>query len=316
MAIFLDNLYDIGSFKALQGSSKNFKDGAGILLGRSLEYIDPKVLEQKFPALSFLQSGITVNNSGGYAENITKRKRTVMGSDTVTGASDRGGNKEEITLALSKDTIKVFDGYRFSKWTETDLRQAEMENVNLVTSYIKGHNEIYNHIIDKAGFVGVEGNLGLLNYGFTSSASTGLLSTLTPQQMYDEFATLITSQWNGVFNTEGFKANVVVTSDIVINKLSATMLNTASGTSTVMRALQDNFGGVKFVATGKAYNGTSSVAVAFSNFEEAMSFRVPLKLQIGEIIKESSFAYKIDSMFRVAGLDVAEDTAGRKLTGL
>lgn len=316
MMVLFDNLYNVDSFKSLQDSKKNFTDGMGIVLARNLEYIDPKVLEQKFPTLSFLQTGISVDNSGGYAENITKRKKSIVGDDTVTGGSARGANKGEITLNYERDTIKVYDGFKFSKWTETDIKKAELEGINLVTDYIRGHNEVFNHIIDKAGYEGVEGNLGLLTYGFNSTGATGLIGTLTPQQMYDEFATLITSQWNGVFNTDGYKANVIVTSDLVINKLTSTMLNTASGTSTVMRALQDNFAGVKFVATRKAYNGTSSVAVAFANFEDAMSFRVPLRLQIGEIIKQSSFSYQVDSMFRVAGLDVVESTAGRKLTGL
>lgn len=316
MAVFMDNLYNLDSFKTLQDSKSKFTDGMGIVLARNLEYIDPKVLEQKFPALTFLQSGISVDNSGGYADNITKRKKSVVGDDTVTGGSDRGANKGEISLKYEKDTIRVYDGFKFSKWTETDIKKAELEGINLVTDYIRGHNEVYNHIIDKAGLVGVEGNLGLLNYGFASTGATGAITGLTPQQMYDEFATLITDQWNSVYNTAGYTANVIVTSDIVLNLLSKTMLNTASGTATVMRALQDNFAGVKFVGTSKAYNGTSSVAVAFSNMSEAISFRVPVRLTIGEIIKQSSFSYQVDSMFRVAGLDVAESTAGRKLTGL
>jgi hypothetical protein len=312
---FLDSLYNIDSFEAM-ASKKDFADASGVVLARNLEFVSPKILEQKFPALTFLQSGIMVDNAGGYASKITKRKTTVVG-DTSFGGSDFGANKGKISISREEDSINVYDDFKFSEWTQTDLKKAELEGINLVTEYIKGHNKIYNELIDKAGYEGVLGNDGLFNYsGFASSGATGAFSGLTAQEMYEEMTTLILDQWNGVYNTDGYMANVVATSPIIINLLTKTMLNTASGTASVMKALQDNFAGIKFVSTNKAYNGTSSVAVAFNNSEDAMSFRIPLKLEIGEIIKPSSFTYKVESMFRVAGLDVAEDGAGRKLTGL
>jgi len=312
----LETLVALTSFAALADSAKNFTDGVGVVLARNLEHVTPKIFEQKYPDTTFLQTGITVDNSGGFAEVITKRKQSVQ-ADLNFGGSDRGANKGKISLGREKDTISVYGDTRFSEWTETELKQAKHENINLVTEYIKGHFKVYNELIDKAGYEGVLGNKGLLTYtGFASASASGAIRSLTAQAMYDEFSALIVDQWNGVNNTSGYMANVVVTSPVVINKLSTTMLNTAGSTKSVLKALQDNFAGVKFVGTAKAYDGTSSTAVAIANGEDAVTFRVPQRLTIGEIIKKSSFKYEVESMFRVAGIDVSEDTAGRRLLGL
>ena len=47
-----------------------------------------------------------------------------------------------------------------------------------------------------------------------------------------------------------------------------------------------------------------------------MIMRIPQPLTIGEIIKVGSFDFHVDSKYRIAGLDVLENTAGRLLTGL
>jgi hypothetical protein len=62
--------------------------------------------------------------------------------------------------------------------------------------------------------------------------------------------------------------------------------------------------------------GGSSATVAYANSDEAMKMRIPLALTIGEIVKLGSFNFHVDSKYRIAGLDVLEDTAGRILTGL
>ena len=98
--------------------------------------------------------------------------------------------------------------------------------------------------------------------------------------------------------------------------------NTAAGSSTVLKALRDNYPDVKFMSTFRAdtvANGgnlAASTVVAFNNNEESMKLRIPVPLTIGEIIKPSSFAFRVDSKFRIAGLDILESTSGRKLTGL
>ncbi|MFW2308261.1 hypothetical protein, partial [Aliarcobacter butzleri] len=58
--------------------------------------------------------------------------------------------------------------------------------------------------------VGNSINKGLLNYaGFTTDSSAAI-TTLSGEQAYDAIATLITDQWNGVNNTNGYLAGRVM----------------------------------------------------------------------------------------------------------
>src|SRR5690606_36790189 len=188
---------------------------------------------------------------------------------------------------------------------------------------VEAHNEIYMRELDRIGYLGVAdvtGGEGLLKYsGFGSAGATGAIDGLTAQQMYDDIAGLITDQGNGVNNTEGYKANRVDMPVYALNTLSVTILNTANGSSSVLRALQDNSPGVVFTDTFRA-DDTGGVGVshtvAYANSEDATKMRIPVPLTIGEIIKQSSFDYRVDSKYRIAGIDILEDTAGRILTGL
>jgi hypothetical protein len=47
-----------------------------------------------------------------------------------------------------------------------------------------------------------------------------------------------------------------------------------------------------------------------------MVMRIPQPLTIGEIVRRGSFNHAVDYKYRIAGLDVLEDSAARILTGL
>lgn len=317
----IGQLYDIDSVVTFKDSRK-FQDNsyAGVVLARNLEQIDPTWYEKQFPDLAFLLSGIDVDNTGGFAERIRSRRRRPQG--TFRNAGDSADNKGKITIAGETSFINVIEREAESKWTDTEIRQSELEGVNLPGEFVRYHNEIYLREIDEMGLIGFNGNEGLLTYsGFTSTAASGAIATLTPQQMYDEYATLITEQWNGVNNTAAYKGMVVETPVYAINTLNATILNSAGGQNamSVMQALMANFPGVKFLGTFRADDAISpgvSATVVHSVNRESMLMRVPEPLRIGEIVKLGSFDFKVDSKYRVGGLDVLENTAGRRLTGL
>jgi len=137
--------------------------------------------------------------------------------------------------------------------------------------------------------------------------------------MYSDISSLINDQWAAVNNTPEYKANRVTMPVYVMNALQSTILNSAAGSSSVLKALQDNFPDVQFLATYRADDAVSdgvSATVAYSNNPESMVMRIPVPLTVGEIIQTSSFKYTIESKYRIAGLDVLENTAGRILTGL
>jgi hypothetical protein len=314
----IGNLYNLDSFQGFQDSitTSGFADSfAGTVLARNLTAVDPKIFEKKYPELAFVNSGIQADNSGGYSAQIQSLRIQALGG--FRNAGDAADNKGKISLAGEDSFIKVTERQAESKWTDSEIKQAELQNINLPQRYIQHHNAIYLREVDEIGLTGGQlGNPGLLNFGFAATSSNAI-GTLTPIQMYEVIADLIIDQRNTVNNTPEYSANRVIMPVDVMNTLSVTILNTAAGSATVMRALQDNFPDVQFLASFRAGDvGGASATVAYSNSDEAMKMRIPLALTIGEIVKLGSFNFHVDSKYRVAGLDVLETTAGRIVTGL
>ncbi len=325
-----NKLYNKDSIARLMGQAKSstFTDSAGgLVLGRNLEAVDPTIFKQQFAGLSLLTSGLTIDNSGGYANSIRKKKLGKQGGFSYSG--DKSANKGKITINAEDDSLRVYQLEAFSEWGNTEIEQAKMENINLVQEFLETTNLAYNQSLDSIGYLGHRFNdgsaksEGLLNHaGFVTSSAGGAIDTLAGDKQYDAIASLITDQQTGVSNVEDYMANVVTMPTRVYNVISKTILNTASGSSSVLSALQANFAGVSFQMTSKAdtvANGgqlTASATVAWSNRRNSILMRVPKTLEIGEIVKRGSFDFQMDSVARIGGLDVAEDGAGRILTGL
>ena len=322
----VQSLYGIKSFDAAaQYAKKNFKDEGGIILARNLEHVSAEIFTQEFAGLTFLQQGITVNNEGGYATSIRKLKLRTEGGFRESGTNTNTTGK--ITLSGEDDSIPVFTMEAESDWSEIELKQAELENINLPSRFFEGHAELYNRKIDDLGYIGqvrTDGSqktVGLLNYGFTSNAAALTAEASTGQELYDEIAELITSQWAGVLNVDTYKADRVVMPSRVYNVAATKILNSAGSEMTVLRALQSNFPGVTFGLTTKSdtvANGgqlVDSTTVAFSSNRRAMQFRLPVPLNVSSV-DQRGFKYYVESYFGVAGLDVIEDDAAQVLTGL
>lgn len=309
-------IYNVDSFAAAYVAAKTLASDAGIILARNLEHVSTEVFSQRYAGLSFLNLGIEVNNEGGYADSITKIKTKINGSFALGGGGDNSNGK--ISLGGASDSIAVLYKDGFSEWNENEIKQAEIEGRNLTTEYFSAHNELYQQDIDNLGFIGQTGKTtGLLNYtGFASGGATGAFSGLTAQQMYDEVATLITTQWAGVLNDPVYSADRVVMPDGVYNRIARTILNTAAGAMSVLKALETNFPTVLFALTPKATSvGGSSRMVAFSSKRQAMQVRIPVPLEMSPIF-QAGFKYRFDSLYRIAGLDVIENGSGRILTGV
>ncbi len=315
----IGQLYDLDKFKALKESAgaTQFKDSeGGVVLAKSLTAVDPKVFEAKYPELSFVNSGISVDNSGGYARRIQSLKLVEQGD--FTDSTDVNSGKGKISLTAEDSFIKVFPKEAFSIWSDDELKEASMQNINLVQRYLATHNKSYNQKIDEVGYLGHGGQKGILNYaGFPTSASGSAIGTMSAIEMYDAISGLINEQHNGVNGTVEYSCDTVVMPVGVLNTLQATMLNTAGGSSSVLEALRDNHLGINFVSSFRAAEvGGTSATVAFSTNENAAVMRIPIRLTVGEIVKQTSFNFRVDSKFRIAGIDVLEDSSGRILTGL
>lgn len=320
------NLYDSASLKRLEASYNAAlasarkvmaKDSAysGIVLERDLVQVDPRVLERRSPELAFMNSGIQADNTGGYAQQIQTKRIQELGD--FTKSSDISQPKGKISIAAEQGTLNVSEYEAGSDWTDTDVRQAAMGNINLMDSLLSAANKVYMRKIDTAGLIGLDGNEGLLNNSlFTSEASSVDSTSATGEQMYGEVAELITDQWNGAVNIPEFMADRVILPISVMNRLNSTLLKSESGSKTVLAAIQENFRTVTFLSSHRAESVSATrVMVAFSSNSEGLIFRLPLPLQIGEVVKLGSFNFHVDYKFRLGGLDVLEPAACRLMTG-
>jgi len=315
----IGDLYDLQAFKKFKDSAKkpSFKDSAGgVVLARNLTAVDPKIFELKYPALAFVNSGIQVDNTGGYARMIQSLR--VIGEGDFADTRDASTNTGKISLRAENNYLEVYEKEAFSEWTDDEIKEAEMQNINLVENYLKTHNKKYLQKVDEIGLLGHNNQLGLLNYsGFDVVPASDTIDNLDAEGMYNEISNLIIGQRQEVNNIPEYSCNVVMMPIKVMNKLQGTILNSAGGSKSVLKALQDNYPDVKFIASFRCenVNGTS-VTVAYSTNREAMVMRIPVRLTIGEIVKVTSFKFRIDSKFRIAGLDVLEEASARKLIGL
>ena len=315
------SLYDIQSFSDKAAYAKGtFKDAGGIILARNLEHVSSEIFVQQYSGLTFLNSGVIVNNEGGFSTSIQKLKLAVEGGFKESGTSTNTTGK--ITLTGETDSIPSFTFEGESDWSEHELGQAELQNINLPSRYFDGHAELYNRKIDELGYLGqtrtdgTQKTLGLLNFGFTASASTTTAALSTGDALYGEIADLITDQWGAVLNVETFTADRVAMADTVYNICAKKIMNSAGSEMSVLKALEINFPSVTFVTTAKARDiGGSTRTTAYSSDRRAMQMRIPIPLKLTSV-DQRGIRYYVESYFAVAGLDVIESTAGRHLTGL
>jgi hypothetical protein len=80
----------------------------------------------------------------------------------------------------------------------------------------------------------------------------------------------------------------------------------------VLLALKGNFPSIAFTASFRA----KTDMVGFATSEDAMIMRIPEPLTIGEITTPTSFKFHVEAKYRAAGLDVLEDSAGYRLSGV
>jgi hypothetical protein len=298
-------------------NSTSFKDD-GIVLQQNLKYIDPKIFQKKFPENALMNLGITVDNTGGYNDEIQSLR--VIPTGQFRDVSDRSDGKGKIDIKGENSNIKVLERIADSDWTDSQAERASNQGINLQNQFVSAHNEQFQRELDEFGLLGFSGREGLLNNSdYTSNSASNTAANLSATDMYNEIADLIRDQHSTVQNIPQYKANVVLMATTVMNEYKSTILDTAGSHKSVLSALQTNFPDVQFVESHRAnasnFNSGGSRTVAFSTSEEAMKYRLPVPLTISEI-EQHLFQYYVASKFRAAGLDILEKNSGQILTGL
>ena len=311
----LKQLIDENSLLSHLEVAKNFKDANGILLAQHLTKVDPKIFARLYPDNVFLNSGLTIDNTGGLADTIKKIRLSAKGS--FSDSSNRGNNKGLISLDGESDSIGVIARESTIEYTDDEIEKAKLGNYNLVERLLSAVDEVYRKEIDEAIATGTSYNKGLLNHAGFVADSASVITGMTGVQMHDAIASLIVDQWNGVNNTNGYMADKVMLPTKVMNTLASTKWKPETSEKSVLQVLRESFETVTFLSSWRSNDvGGVSVTAAYSSNENGIIVRIPQPLVIGRTVPDGSFGYRADSKYRLAGIDVAETKACRLLTGL
>ena len=209
-------LYNIDSFKDLGNmvgetiKKIKFMDAYnGTVLERNLTAVDPTVFEKKYPDLTFFNTGIDADNTGGAAKRIQSLR--LLDNGEFKTAGDETSNKGKISISGEDNDILVHSKEAFAEWTKNDVETAALQNYSLTGKLMAAIDKQYKREIDAAGLTGIQSNAGLLNNTiFATSAASGAIATLAAQVMYDEISALIIDQHNAVSNTQEYMADMVI----------------------------------------------------------------------------------------------------------
>jgi len=302
------DLWDIDSISESIDKVKktNFSDAtAGVLLARSLEYVQKYIYKQLNQDETFLELGISVNNIGGYSEIITSLQARYLGDFKTSGSSD--STKGIITVGGAKSSMAVMQKEATSSWSFVELAQAKMGGFDVVSERYRAHNSKYMTMIDEVGFFGINGENGLINHETaTIVTATQPYGSDTNKELTDELAAFIISQRVG--QPRALQCDVVAISDDLMLRIMTS--NADDGIQQTIKDKLESSLGVSFVSSPKlkdaGSNGVNGKAVAFSTNEEALVFRIPIPLKFSKVSSSSNWDYSFKSIFRIAGLDVLQ----------
>lgn len=321
MTITVNQLYDVPSNRIFHDSGIKVlkKEGlfpenvmvsytdasSGVVQRRSLEVIDPTVLSIAYPENAFLNSGLGINNFGGYAEQVTSLRTRAQGA--FRKSSDKNSNKGRISVSGEKSTISVEEFDAQELWTDTEVEQAKLEKRNVVSEYMQATDRIYKEDLDEQMATGIDGVNGLLNHSdITPAALTAITDASTAKSDYETIAEFIRLQHSAVNNTPEYMANTFVMPISTYNIIMTKQMDTATNDRSVLRALMTNFGGIQFKNSWRCEDvGGVKRAGLFSTSDKVMKFRVPVPMKRSAVFVQG-FKYMADVKFRSAGIDLLE----------
>lgn len=307
----LNQLYNEQAFKAFADSAvsevKAFCDAPsnGVVMARSLEAIDPKVLQTRYPEFAFFNSGLTISNVGGYANTITSLRGDMQGRFKKT--TDKDTSKGRFTASAEKSSIQVDEFTAQAMYTFTEIKQAMLENRNIVQDYIRASDRAYKLEIEESIIFGVNGTSGLANHAdIEVTPSLGDITAGTGLNAYQAIADFLTTQHSEVNNIPQYMVNVAIMPTDIYNWLRKTLLNEKDPSVTVLSSLQRNFGDMKFMQSHYLSNiGGHKTICAFSTNEEVAKIRIPVPMTRSQVYT-LGFNHYHDAMFRLGGIDILE----------
>jgi len=302
------SIYDYNSI-ILASTAIAVMDGQnGAFARESLISVSSKIHKFIPNDVTVFDLGISVDNTGGYANAIKSLRSNIEGDFRKNGTSSDTAGK--ISISGDSNLIEV-DGYDAeSDYTVAEQNQAVLENRNLHGELLKGHQTKYLRGIDESVFLTLIDNTN----GFTRETSPTLVSAMTNEELSNTFHNLVIKQRNEV--STAYECNVIAVPKALKLRCDSSDYK-AIGEKTISQKLMDAFG-VKLVASqhlkGEGAGGTDAIC-AFNNSDESMVIRIPKKLGISPLDRRGNRFY-FEGSYRFAGLDILELGSGYVVEGL
>lgn len=322
----LSNVFNIESIKTLDSALQSFGDVAfkdapqGNLLNRQFLRLDPQIFEAKYPENTYLNSGITIDNSGGAATFIQSLRRNRSGQFKLAGDLDAA--KGLISYEHEVSGVQVFDYSAESKWTDQDVRRAAMANLtNPVNEFLRIHNELYQQHIDisvATGLRDLTGATGLLNYANFTDVTAPIAPT-TGKELYAAIISIIARQQskaNGIL--QFMPTHVIFPIDVMTACENTVYDSNGTNPDTVLAVLQRNYPNITFLQSVRNNTGGvggASVIIVYSANSENMKIRIPQPLRFAPQ-NQVGFTFTVESQFSIAGIDILDNNAATRMLNL
>jgi len=296
-------LYDFDGVKTFIQDSVD-----GLVAQGQLVKSSKQIFEEKFKDLTLWETGLIVNNEGGFARAIERLKVTPKGSfRSAMGRHDTNGI---ISLDGQSELIKIDVRDAESSYSIYDEKATQ---VNLLTGLMKAHNEVFVDDLDKIGYLGddILGNKGLLNIDYSSSFAGGKTwEAMTDKELTDALRELYITQTVAVGVKSLYATHIIVPVGVYL-KISVN--DYKDGVDLTIRRKMERDLGVKFVPTYRAVGVKDfgcDVAVAMSNDQYAQQFRLPQPLKFTPLFREN-YKRRVTSYYGVGGVDFINDCGAR-----
>jgi len=303
-----NQFYDYNSITKSLNDVK-FNDGQqGAFVKESLIKMSKTIHEYMPPSATYLQLGMTIDNTGGYYNQIKSLRITGEGEHEEIGTSGQGGGKISYIGEESFIDVKGYEGN--SDYTVTELNQAKIEGINLYSRLVGIHNKKYQERIDKMGYA----TLFDVNNGFERKTSTTKWRDMDDEELSNTLRNLILQQRSDL--NSGYHCNVlIVPSELKLRCDSADYK--AESEMSISEKLKKTLG-VSIIGTFRATKAGAvgtDLALALNTNPNAIAVRIPKRFSLSPTHRLGNRFY-FESSFRFAGTDILEVSAGMILEGL
>lgn len=308
-------------------SDKNIKDAdtvavGGMYLSQQLQEIIPQILNQIYPDMPILKI-LAVDNSGALMQSLIQRVQSFSGEHQAKHETANTTGVISVNRTAREQLVFEYEGA--TEYSDTDLKRSMLLNENIDTAIIQGHNWSYQTLMDKIAFKGItlpNGSAtpvtdGLTSYsGIISSlylTSTGVFSSLTGLQVYQQIAALYNKMVGEAGGSEELRPNKVILPPLQYSLLRTTLMTGTSpvtGYVTVMEFLESQLG-IKCYASSRCKlasdTGTDLLIMLSATYDNVRLY-IPQPLTFAPVTIDG-FKYKLNSKFRIAGVGVNRSNA-------